>query len=122
MDHSQLGGWLRRYIDAWLTYDADAIGALFSESVRYRYHPHDEPTVGREAVVRSWLEAPDPTGTYEAHYEPLAVDGDLCIAVGHSTYRRASGTTEVFDNLFVMRFDDDGRCNDFTEWYVKRPS
>jgi hypothetical protein len=28
---------------------------------------------------------------------------------------------EVFDNCFVMRFDADGRCREFTEWYMKRP-
>jgi hypothetical protein len=29
--------------------------------------------------------------------------------------------TQVFDNCFVMRFDGDGRCREFTEYYTKRP-
>ena len=29
---------------------------------------------------------------------------------------------KVYDNCFVMRFDADGRCREFTEWYVKRPA
>jgi hypothetical protein len=27
----------------------------------------------------------------------------------------------AYDNCFVMRFDSDGRCREFTEWYMKRP-
>ena len=36
-----------------------AIGsaALFAEQAEYRYHPYDEPIVGRDAVVESWFGA-----------------------------------------------------------------
>jgi hypothetical protein len=27
----------------------------------------------------------------------------------------------VFDNCFVLRFDADGRCSEFTEWFIERP-
>ena len=42
---------------------------------------------------------------------------------GTSTYYDEPGgrVTQVFDNCFVMRFDDAGRCRDFTEYYTKRP-
>jgi hypothetical protein len=36
-----------------------------------------------------------------------------------------TGTTRYLDppasyrNLFIIRFDDDGRCTDFTEWYIE---
>jgi hypothetical protein len=26
-----------------------------------------------------------------------------------------------FDNCYVMRFAPDGRCAEFTEWYMERP-
>ena len=29
---------------------------------------------------------------------------------------------KVYDNCFVMRFDGDGRCREFTEWFMKRPA
>ena len=29
--------------------------------------------------------------------------------------------TRVFDNCFVIRFDADGLCREFTEWFVERP-
>jgi hypothetical protein len=100
--------------------------------VRYRYHPHDEPIVGREAVVESWLgegdhelaSSRDEEGTYDASYAPLAVDGDLAVATGTSTYlTEPGGAVEVvYDNCFVIRFGADGRCREFTEYFVKRPA
>ena len=51
MDRETARAWLDRYIDAWMSYDPEAISALFSEDIAYRYHPHDEPIVGRAAVV-----------------------------------------------------------------------
>jgi ketosteroid isomerase-like protein len=131
MDTAAVAAWLDAYVAAWKSYDREAIGALFSDDVKYRYHPHDEPVVGRQAVVESWLgegehegaSERDQEGTYDASYAPVAVDGDLAVATGSSTYTRGLGgpIDEIYDNCFVMRFDDDGRCREFTEWFVKRP-
>jgi ketosteroid isomerase-like protein len=132
MDTATVAAWLTAYIAAWKSYDPEAIGALFSDDIEYRFHPYDEPVVGREAVVEAWLGegdhqgAPgrDEEGTYDATYEPLAVDGDVAVAVGSSTYTSGHGgpVSEVYENCFVMRFDADGRCRQFTEWFMKRPS
>jgi len=27
----------------------------------------------------------------------------------------------VYENVFALVFDPEGRCSDFTEWYVRRP-
>jgi hypothetical protein len=130
MDHSTAQAWLDRYIAAWLSYDRDDIAGLFSEEVTYRYHPNDEPIVGRGAVVASWLGEDssedgfgrDEPGTYEATYSPVALDGDVVVATGTSLYREQAGgpVVRTYDNCFVMRFDGVGLCTDFTEYYVKR--
>jgi hypothetical protein len=31
-------------------------------------------------------------------------------------------TPSAPSNLFVLAFDDDGRCREFTEWYMKHPN
>lgn len=123
--------WLAQYVAAWKSYDRNEIGALFSDDIEYRYHPYDDdPVRGRDNVVADWLGEGDPEaasrdepGTYEASYSTIAVDGDLAIATGRSTYRKTPGgpVDRVYDNCFVMRFDADGRCREFTEWYMKRP-
>ena len=130
MDRDAVNRWLDAYVEAWKTYDAEQIGALFSDDVAYRYHPYDDPIEGREAVVASWLgeaeeasgiSSRDEPGTYEASYRAVAVDGDTAVAIGTSTYR-VDPADRIFHNCFLMRFDGDGRCAEFTEWYMERPS
>jgi ketosteroid isomerase-like protein len=131
MDPEKVARWLSGYIEAWKSYDPEAIGALFSEDVRYRYRPYDAPVEGRQAVVESWLgegdhedaSTRDEQGTYDASYEPVAVEGDVAVATGTSTYTKQPGgpVDTIYDNCFVMRFDADGRCREFTEWFMKRP-
>jgi ketosteroid isomerase-like protein len=123
--------WLASYIEAWRTYDREQIAALFSADATYRYHPYDEWVRGRDAIVSSWLgesdaegaSTPDLPGTWEAAYRTIAVDGDVAVAIGRTTNASEAGgpVDHVYDNCFVMRFDADGRCREFTEWYVQRP-
>jgi ketosteroid isomerase-like protein len=114
--------WLVAYVEAWKSYDPDRIGALFSDDAEYRFRPHEEPRRGREAIVASWLEGTDVEGTYDADYRAVAVDGEMAVATGASTYLTEPGGSVdlVYDNCFVMRFDDDGRCREFTEWFLPR--
>ena len=132
IDREHVSRWLADYVAAWKTYDPEAIAPLFSDQVEYRYHPDDDPIRGRDAVVESWLgegghegaSSRDAPGTYDAEYRPVAVDGDVAVAVGSSSYReRPEGpVVRVYDNCFVIRFDADGRCREFTEWFVQRPA
>ena len=135
MDRAGVQDWLTRYVEAWRSYDPQQIGALFSEDADYRYHPYDEGddvVHGRDAIVRAWLDgvpagiasAPDGAGTYDARYEPYAVDGDRAVAVGWTRYWTDASRqeqTEAYHNVFLLRFDADGRCTTFTEFFVKRP-
>ncbi len=75
MTRSDVDRWLRAYVEAWKSYDQEQITELFAEDVRYRYHPHDDPLEGREAVVDAWLgqgsdpgaSSRDQPGTYEGN-------------------------------------------------------
>jgi ketosteroid isomerase-like protein len=133
MDRSAVQDWLDRYVAAWKSYDTDEIAALFAEDATYRYHPYDDGRSvvhGRDAIVRDWL-APDGNassrdepGTYDARYVAYAVEGDRAVAVGTSRYYTdASRSTleRVFHNAYLLRFDDEGRCIEFTEFFMQEP-
>jgi hypothetical protein len=133
MTRAEVQRWLDRYIEAWKTYDRATIAELFGTDATYRYHPYDEGESvvhGRDAIVRDWIEpegdssSRDEPGTYDAHYEPYAIDGDRAVAVGRSNYwndESHSTLERVYDNVFLLRFDGDGRCTEFTELFMKRP-
>jgi ketosteroid isomerase-like protein len=122
--------WLKDYIAAWKSYDRGQIEALFAEDISYRYHPEDDAIEGRAAVVESWLgegdhadaSTRDEPGTYDAAYRAVAVDGQVAVATGISSYRESPGgpVVRVYDNCFVMQFDSEGRCREFTEWFIQR--
>ncbi len=111
MDHETAQRWLDRYVAAWKSYDADEIAGLFSDGVRYRYYPYAVWIVGRDAVVASWLaedtdaqgSTRDDEGTYDAHYAPIAVDGDVVVATGTTTYTRDSGRPGDADLRQLLR-------------------
>ena len=130
MTREEVDRWLAGYVEAWKTYDRDKIAELFADDINYRYHPGDDPIVGRDAVVQSWLgegDHPDASDrdepdTFEAAYRAVAVDGDRAVATGISSYREEPGgpIVRVYDNCFVMQFDSEGRCREFTEWFMQR--
>lgn len=122
MTHDDLQAWLDRYVEAWRSYDREQIGDLFAAGAEYRYHPYDEPRQGREAIVESWFEGQDEPGTWEAEYSPVAVDGQTAVATGRSSYRdEADGEIKrSYYNCYVMRFDDEGRCAEFNEFFMLR--
>ncbi len=122
MTRDDVQRWLDGYVSAWRSYDPAEIGALFGPDATYRYHPYDEPLIGREAIVADWLESPDAAGSWDAHYEPYAIDGDRAVAVGESRYLHPDGSFRaLYHNIWTLRFDDAGRCADFVEYFVELP-
>jgi ketosteroid isomerase-like protein len=122
MTRDDVQRWLDAYIAAWRSYDPGEIGALFADDATYRYHPYDEPVTGREAIVADWLEEQDAAGTWEAWYQPHTVEGDRAVAIGESRYLEPDGSPgDLYYNVFLLRFDDGGRCTDFIEYFVKHP-
>ena len=127
ISHATVQAWLDGYSRAWETYDPTEIGALFSEHAEYRWHPADDPVVGRDEIVRAWV-APegnessrDAAGTYLGEYHPFAVDGNKAVAIGTSTYwtdESRSTLDRIYYNNWLLEFDDDGRCSSFTEYWM----
>jgi ketosteroid isomerase-like protein len=119
MTGTDVQGWLDRYVQAWRSLEPALIGDLFTEDASYAYHPWDTgDTVvrGRDAIVANWLQDPDEPDSWTGEYQPLLVDGDRAVATGETRYTDG----ENYRNLWVLRFVD-GRCAEFTEWYMTAP-
>lgn len=124
-EHGTLRDWLDRYEAAWRTNDPAQIRALFTDDAVYRWHPWEtgaDAAHGVDAIVTAWLAEPDDPGSWQLRSEPLAVDGDLAVArcvIAYHPTPEAPGRT--YHNLFLIRLTADGRCRDFTEYYMKEP-
>jgi ketosteroid isomerase-like protein len=122
MNRDDAQRWLDRYIAAWRQNDRQAVADLFSADAVYRYRPWDgdgHTVRGSNAIADSWLEEPDDPGSWDAAYEPFAVEGDRVVAVGWSRY--AATDTEpqrTYHNAYLLRFDADGRCAELREFYM----
>ena len=122
MNRESVQAWLDKYVDVWRTYDRAQIADLFSQDAVYLYSQFDEqnPVRGRDAIVTDWLKEPDAARSWEAHYAPVAVEGNVGVAQGRTRYFDADGTVKrEFDNIFVLHFDEEGRCTRFTEWFMQ---
>lgn len=121
IDRQHAADWLERYLEAWRTYDPEKIGDLFSEDAAYLFSPFDadDPLRGRQAIVENWLAHQDDPGSWSAEYRPIAVEGSTAVTQGQTRYLDVDGEIEkVYENIFVIDFDDSGRCTRFTEWYM----
>jgi ketosteroid isomerase-like protein len=125
--HASVTAWLDAYMRAWETYDPAAIGDLFSEDAEYRWHPADDPEVGRDAIVTAWLNpggnasSRDKPGTYAGELHPFVGNGNRAVAIGVCTYWSDASRSKVermYYNNWLLEFDEEGRCKSFTEYYM----
>ena len=120
LTRDEYAAWLGRYVSAWKSYDPKDIGELFSDEAAYSYQAGTKVVYGREAIAGSWLADRDPAGSWDAHYEPLAIDEEVHVAIGWTRYFDDAGATrDEYSNIFVCRFDGDRNCTEFTEWWMR---
>jgi ketosteroid isomerase-like protein len=121
IDEEQARGvraWVDAYVRAWNSNDPTEIGALFAEDAAYYTEPYSPPWRGRAEIVRRWLDRKDEPGDAEFQWQPLAVEPWGAIVQGETVYR---DPPYAFSNLWVIRLDGDGRCTEFTEWWMQHP-
>lgn len=116
MDEAIASSWVARYVRAWETNDPAAIGDLFAEDARYYQRPDGEPWTGRAGIVANWLDHKDEPGNWSFRHEILATTDDLALVRGWTHYVEPPAD---YNNLWIIRFDADGRCREFTEWWME---
>lgn len=111
-----IASWISAYRVAWETNEPADIRILFTEDADYRPKPYGEVWTGHDEIVAQWLGARDEPGDTEFSWTPLVAGDDIAVVQCVSAYR----TGAVYDNLFVVRFAEDGRATQFTDWWIPR--
>ena len=118
MNHAER--FLIGYLDAWRTNDADSIRALFGPDASYRSSARDlEPAVGLDEIIALWDAERDEPGTWSYSGAVDLQTETAAVIRGVTTYTGGpkSGT---YENVWLVRFSDDGRAVEFQDWWFQR--
>jgi ketosteroid isomerase-like protein len=114
VDHAVVEAWIAKYEQLWRTPGTDRIGDLFTDDASYSMAPFEAPYDGLSAIAELWererVSADEP---FTMETEVIAVDGDRAVARVEVRYH---ATGSHFRDVWIMRFDDRGRCTAFEEW------
>lgn len=108
--------WVEGYERAWTSNEREDIEALFTEEAKYFTSPYRKPWEGHDGIVEGWLERPDEPGRWHFASEVLAIAGELAFVQGRTEYLHEA---KDYSNLWIIRFADDGRASEFTEWWME---
>jgi uncharacterized protein (TIGR02246 family) len=117
--NTQLAAWVERYVRAWNSNDPEEIMALFTPDAAYYTAPYATPWQGREEIRRQWLANKDEPGEASFTWQVLVDTPAIALVQGHTTYRTPPTT---YSNIWVIRLDIQGRCQEFIEWWMKHPA
>jgi ketosteroid isomerase-like protein len=107
--------WIEGYERAWRTAGTAGLGDLFADDASYLVSPWATPLVGLPAIAELWDEEREsPDETFAMTPEIVAVDGDTAVVRVTVDYGTPVGGR--WRDLWVLRFDADGRCVAFEEW------
>jgi ketosteroid isomerase-like protein len=104
--------WVRGYETAWRAGDCAAVARLFTEDARYRRSPYEASEVGHAAIRAFWSEDEGQPFTMTA--DAIAVEGRNAVVRLEVQYGEPSN--QEYRDLWVLRFAEDGRVEDFEEW------
>jgi SnoaL-like domain len=113
MDRARVMAWVSGYEKAWREDDVDAVDGLFTPAARYRRSPYEPPDLGQAGIRTLWREdAGGPGFTMSA--EVVAVEA--WTAVVRVLVNYLPPDAQEYTDLWVLKFAEDGRVEDFEEW------
>lgn len=122
MTRSQVTAWLKSYGRAWRASGTAGLAELFTENATYQLSPYDEPIAGLAAIAAMWeRERTGPDERFTMSSEIVALDTN--VAVVRIEVHYDGPPPRQYRDLWVIRFDETGRCEAFEEWpfWPERP-
>jgi ketosteroid isomerase-like protein len=115
IDRSSVERWLHSYQAAWRAPGTEGLGAVFTTDATYLHSPYAEPVTGLPAIAAMWeADRAGPDEVFSLSTDIVAVDADA--AVVRALVRYGLPVRQEYTDLWVLRFDDRGRCSWFEEW------
>ena len=115
IDREDVSRWVRAYEAAWRTPGAEALVDLFAPDIVYLPSPWAQPLRGLAALSQFWETARDgPDEVFDLTSEIVAVDRNVAVVRVSVDYENVSSGR--WRDLWVLRFDTEGRCDEFEEW------
>jgi SnoaL-like domain len=112
MDRDKVMRWVAKYEQSWRDGDLAAVEQLFTADCHYRPSPYDESEIGHDAIKAFWLDDEDEVFTLQA--EPVAIEDRHAVVRVEVHY--GDPVRQEYRDLWVLRFADNGRVEDFEEW------
>lgn len=112
MDRDQVLAWVAAYERAWRAEDPGAVAKLFTPDAKYRPSPYEESRVGHAAIADLWLA--DAGEVFTVRPWVVAVEGHDAVVRLDVTY--GDPARQEYRDVWLLRFADDGRVEDFEEW------
>jgi hypothetical protein len=115
VDRARVERWVADYERMWRSPGTGALGELFAADARYRPSPWAEPLDGLAAIAAFWeAERDGPDEVFTMASELVALDGPTAVVRVAVDYGDPGSSR--WRDLWVLRFDDTGRCTSFEEW------
>ena len=112
----RLDDWMDAYVEAWTSNDPYDIAGLFTPDAVYDPQTADGERHGQDEIIAWWQEIDDDPDNWDFQWQPLVETEDLAVVTGTTRYLEPAAS---YRNLFLIRFDAEGLCTDFTEWYIE---
>ncbi len=115
MDRAGLQAWIALYERAWRTPGTELLAELFAPQATYRTAPFERPFQGLPAIIAMW------EATREGPEEAFAMDSAVVAVEGATGVARlevryGDPGRQAYRDLWIVRFDAQGRCMAFEEW------
>jgi hypothetical protein len=107
--------WVEAYERAWRTAGTDELDRLFAAGATYQVSPWARPIEGLAAIRALWERERDSADeAFTMTSDVVAVDGSTAVVRVAVAYGDPGGRR--WRDLWILRFDTDGRCAAFEEW------